>query len=73
MIHAHFSLRRATTGVGPAFTADARLPTDDTKYRSQLPDGGFAVSPQSDNVLFPQSRNVLLTPFMLGWWQKDNY
>ena len=31
------------------------------------------VSPQSDNVLFAQSRNVLLTPFRLGRWQKDNY
>ena len=32
-----------------------------------------AVSPQNDNVLFAQSRNVLLTPFRLGRWQKDNY
>ena len=31
------------------------------------------VSPQSDNVLFAQSRNVLLTAFRLGRWQKDNY
>jgi hypothetical protein len=31
------------------------------------------LSPQSDNVLFAQSRNVLLTPFRLGRWQKDNY
>ena len=32
-----------------------------------------AMSPQNDNVLFAQSRNVLLTPFRLGRWQKDNY
>jgi hypothetical protein len=31
------------------------------------------MSPQSDNVLFAQSRNVLLTPSRLGRWQKDNY
>jgi hypothetical protein len=31
------------------------------------------LSPQNDNVLFAQSRNVLLTPFRLGRWQKDNY
>ena len=31
------------------------------------------VSPQNDNVLFAQSRNVLLTPFRLGRWQKENY
>jgi hypothetical protein len=31
------------------------------------------LSPQNDNVLFAQSRNVLLTPFRLGRWQKDKY
>jgi REP element-mobilizing transposase RayT len=31
------------------------------------------VSAQSDNVLFEQSRNVLLTPFKLRRWTKDNY
>ena len=31
------------------------------------------VSPQNDNVLFAQSRNVILTPSRLGRWQKDNY
>jgi len=31
------------------------------------------LSPQNDNVLFAQSRNVLLTPSRLGRWQKDNY
>jgi len=35
--------------------------------------GAEGVSPQSDNVLFAQSRNVLLTPSRLGRWQKDNY
>jgi len=34
---------------------------------------GSPVSPQNDNVLFAQSRNVLLTPSRLGRWQKDNY
>ena len=29
--------------------------------------------PQNDNVLFAQSRNVLLTSSRLGRWQKDNY
>jgi hypothetical protein len=31
------------------------------------------MSAQSDNVLFAQSRKVLLTPFRLGRWTKDNY
>jgi hypothetical protein len=31
------------------------------------------MSAQSDNVLFAQSRNVLLTTFRLGRCQKDNY
>jgi hypothetical protein len=31
------------------------------------------LSPQNDNVLFAQSRNVLLTPSRLERWQKDNY
>ena len=31
------------------------------------------LSAQSDNVLFAQSRNVLLTTSRLGRWQKDNY
>ena len=35
--------------------------------------GAVKLSPQNDNVLFAQSRNVLLTPFRLGRWQKDNY
>jgi hypothetical protein len=30
------------------------------------------LSPQNDNVLFAQSRNVLLTPPMLGRCKKDN-
>src|SRR5580704_11216775 len=35
--------------------------------------GAFELSAQSDNVLFAQSRNVLLTTTRLGRWQKDNY
>ena len=31
------------------------------------------LSPQNDNVLFAQSRNVLLTPSRLGRCKKDNY
>jgi hypothetical protein len=31
------------------------------------------VSAQNDNVLFEQSRNVLLTRARLGRWTKDNY
>jgi hypothetical protein len=31
------------------------------------------VSAQNDNVLFAQSRNVLLTPSRLGGWNKDYY
>jgi hypothetical protein len=31
------------------------------------------VSAQSDNVLFAQSRNVLLTGLRLGRCKKDNY
>jgi hypothetical protein len=31
------------------------------------------LSPQSDNVLFEQSRNVLLTSLTLGRCRKDNY
>ncbi len=31
------------------------------------------LSAQNDNVLFAQSRNVLLTTSRLGRWQKDNY
>src|SRR5580704_1771404 len=33
----------------------------------------FALSAQSDNVLFAQSRNVLLTARRLGRCKKDNY
>ena len=33
----------------------------------------LSMSPQSENVLFEQSRNVLLTACRLGRWQKDNY
>jgi hypothetical protein len=33
----------------------------------------FRMSAQSDNVLFAQSRNVLLTQVRLGRWTKDNY
>jgi hypothetical protein len=33
----------------------------------------LGMSPQNDNVLFAQSRNVLLTPSRLERWQKDNY
>jgi hypothetical protein len=32
-----------------------------------------SVSAQNDNVLFAQSRNVLLTPSRLGGWNKDYY
>jgi hypothetical protein len=31
------------------------------------------MSAQSDNVLFAQSRNVLLTASRLEGWKKDNY
>ena len=31
------------------------------------------LSAQNDNVLFAQSRNVLLTAFRLGRWNKDYY
>ena len=31
------------------------------------------MSPQNGNVLFAQSRNVLLTPFRLEGWNKDYY
>jgi hypothetical protein len=35
--------------------------------------GWSRVSAQNDNVLFAQSRNVLLTTSRLGRWPKDNY
>ena len=35
--------------------------------------GRVGMSAQSDNVLFEQSRNVLLTQVRLGRWTKDNY
>jgi hypothetical protein len=39
----------------------------------QQVDGLMYMSAQSDNVLFAQSRNVLLTPFRLRRSTKDNY
>ena len=41
------------------------------RRREQL--GLLQLSPQNDNVLFAQSRNVLLTPPRLGRCKKDNY
>jgi hypothetical protein len=42
-------------------------------WRHLVSRGKSGLSPQNDNVLFAQSRNVLLTPSRLERWQKDNY
>jgi hypothetical protein len=43
------------------------------RFYFALTGGEFLVSAQNDNVLFAQSRNVRLTPFKLGRWNKDYY
>ena len=52
----------------PLAIAFWRSRIDFSAWETELP-----LSPQNDNVLFAQSRNVLLTPSRLGRWQKDNY
>jgi hypothetical protein len=66
-----------------AFLLPGQRVEDRTQLPARLPENGLptpfghenyvVLSPQNDNVLFAQSRNVLLTPFRLGRWQKDNY
>ena len=46
---------------------------NDNRFEVLDPNVAGSLSGQNDNVLFAQSRNVLLTTFRLGRWKKDNY
>jgi hypothetical protein len=59
-------IQRSSTANPAAQTAATTKQTDAGGWQQ-------ALSAQSDNVLFEQSRNVLLTQVRLGRWTKDNY